>query len=80
MKIETTELVAAAHVLEIAKELQQNAWLLFAAENGHDPLKWSGSRSLWLTTNPTAGFVPQAVTLLSGVALQIRSVTSTSAQ
>lgn len=80
MKIETTELIAAAHVFNMARELHKTSWIAFATTNGHDLVKWSPARALWDTENPIASFVPQVVTVLSGVAQQIRNITDTSAQ
>ena len=80
MKIETAELIAAAHVRELAKELKNSAWTKFALEMGHAPAQSSSARSMWSASHPIENFVPQAVQELSNITAQIRSITESPAQ
>lgn len=78
MKLENTELLVAAQVLELAASHRQMAWARYARENDLPAQASPKERKAWRDEHPVSEFVPGALASLQAVAMQIREITAAS--
>lgn len=74
MKFEPAEIIAAAHVRDLASALREGEWAAYARANNIPPALPSDGRTTWCALHPLSEFVPKAYDQLSGVAIQIRDL------
>lgn len=78
MKLENTELLVAAQVLDLAAANRQTAWAKYARENDLPAQASPQERQAWREEHPVSEFVPGALAALQAVAMQIRELTAAS--
>lgn len=80
MKLENSELLVAAQVLELAGARRKAAWLKYAKAHDLPAQPLSDDMTRWRDEHPISEFVPEALQTIQDVAMQIRAITAASSQ
>ena len=71
-QIDPVEIVAAAHIRDLAVAKRETEWAAYARENDIQPSPSSTEKTKWRTLNPISNYVPWAYDELQDIAKQVR--------